>query len=105
MISSTIGPGDQLLDLLSYQNFDLCMGYHQIKSVPTMFVMLSYLWLFPRAYTITSFWSDQCYRFVRIVVEFHPHGDLDDLLLNVKTSIGNFCGIIYMLAHEVDVLM
>ena len=31
------------------------MGYHQIKSEPMMFVMLSYPWLIPRAYTITSF--------------------------------------------------
>ena len=55
MISSSIGPCDQLLDLLSYQSFDLSVGYRQIKSVPTMFVMLSYSWLIPRAYTITSF--------------------------------------------------
>ena len=45
MISSSIGPCDQLLDLLSYKNFDLSMGYRQIKSEPTMFVMLSYSWL------------------------------------------------------------
>ena len=55
MISSSIGPCDQLLDLLPCQNFDLSMGYHQVKSEPTMFVMLSYSWLIPRAYTITSF--------------------------------------------------
>ena len=55
MISSPIGPRDQLLDLLSCQNFDLSMGYRQAKSEPTMFVMLSYSWLIPRAYTITSF--------------------------------------------------
>ena len=54
MISSSIGPCDQLLDLLSYQSFDLSVGYRQIKSVPTMLVMLSYSWLIPRAYTITS---------------------------------------------------
>ena len=46
MISSSIGPYDQLLDLLSYQNFDLSVGYPQIKSEPTMFVMLSYSWFF-----------------------------------------------------------
>ena len=54
MISSSIGPCDQLLDLLSYQSFDLSVGYRQIKSVPMMLVMLSYSWLIPRAYTITS---------------------------------------------------
>ena len=55
MISSSIGPCDQLLDLLSYQDFDLSMGYHEIKSETTMFIMLSYSWLIPRAYTIASF--------------------------------------------------
>ena len=55
MISSSIGPRDQLLDLLPCQSFDLSMGYRQVKSEPTMFVMLSYSWLIPRAYTITSF--------------------------------------------------
>ena len=38
--------GDQLLGLLSYQNFDSSVGYSQIKSEPTMFVMLSYSWIF-----------------------------------------------------------
>ena len=46
MISSSIGPCDQLLDLLPDKNFDLSMGYRQIKSEPTMFVMLSYSWIF-----------------------------------------------------------
>ena len=46
MISSSIGPCDQLLDLLPYQNFDSSMGYSQIKSEPKMFVMLSYSWFF-----------------------------------------------------------
>ena len=55
MISPLIGPRDQLLDLLPCQDFDLSMGYRQVKSEPTIFVMLSYLWLIPRAYTITSF--------------------------------------------------
>ena len=44
MISSSIDPWDQLLELLSCQNFDLSVGYSQIKSEPTMFVMLSYSW-------------------------------------------------------------
>ena len=55
MISSSIGPHDQLLGLSSCQNFDLSMGYRQVKSEPMMFVMLSYSWLTPRAYNITSF--------------------------------------------------
>ena len=55
MISSSIDPRGQLLNLLSCQNFDLSMGYRQVKSEPTMFVVLSYSWLIPREYTITSF--------------------------------------------------
>ena len=55
MISSSIGPCDQLLDLLPYQNIDLSMGFRQIKLEPVMFVMLSYSWLILWAYTITSF--------------------------------------------------
>ena len=43
MISSSIDPRGQFLELLSCQNFDLSVGYSQIKSEPTMFVMLSYL--------------------------------------------------------------
>ena len=42
------------------------MGYHQIKSEPTMFIMLSYSGMIPRAYTIISLWSDQCYHLVHI---------------------------------------
>ena len=48
MISSLIDLHDQLLDLSSYENFDLSMGYRQIKSEPTIFVMLSYSWFFLR---------------------------------------------------------
>ena len=81
MISSLIDPRDQLLDLLSCPNFDLSVGYPQIKSEPMMFVMLSYSRLIPRAYTITSL-AHQCYHLVHIVVEFHLHGNLDDLLLS-----------------------
>ena len=55
MISSSTGPRDQLLDLSPCQNFDLSMGYRQVKSEPTMFVVLSYSWLIPREYTLTSF--------------------------------------------------
>ena len=86
------------------QTFDLSVGYRQIKLEPTMFIMLSYSWLIPRAYTIISFGSDQCYCFVHIVVEFHLHGNLDDLLLSpsaifpfypwfmldIYVSVGNF---------------
>ena len=55
MISPLIGPRDQLLDLLSCLNLDLSAGYRQIKLEPMIFVMLSYSWLIPRAYTITPF--------------------------------------------------
>ena len=55
MISPLIVPRDRLLNLSSCPNLDLSVGYRQIKSEPTMFVMLSYSWLIPRAYTITSF--------------------------------------------------
>ena len=44
----------QLSALLPYQSLDLSVGYRQIKSEPMMFVMLSYSWLIPRAYIITS---------------------------------------------------
>ena len=44
-ISST-DPRDQLMDLSSCPTFDLGVGYPQIKSEPTMFVMLSYSWIF-----------------------------------------------------------
>ena len=59
-ISST-DPRDQLMDLSYYPTFDWSMGYHPIRPEPTIFVMLSYSWLIPRAYTIISFGSDQYY--------------------------------------------
>lgn len=86
MISSSIGPHDQLLDLLSCQNFDLSMGYRQIKSEPTIFVIFSYSWLFPQAYTIISFGSEQCYHLVHIIVVFHLYGNLDELLLSPSAT-------------------
>ena len=86
MISSSIGPCDQLLDLLSYQSFDLSVGYRQIKSEPMVFVMLSYSWLIPRAYTIISFGSDQCYHRVHLTMEFLLKGNLDELLLSPLTT-------------------
>ena len=116
MISSSIGPCDQLLDLLSYQSFDLSVGYRQIKSVPTMLVMLSYSWLIPRAYTITSLvWPmlSPCslnygIPFKRkprwIVVE--PIGNIvisSMMLLNIKLVLETFESIFFMLAHEVFV--
>ena len=88
MISSPIGPRDQLLDLLSCKKFDLSMGYRQVISKPTMFVMLSYLWLIPRAYTITSFGSDQSYALAHIIMESHLYGHPDDLLLSPSAA---FC--------------
>ena len=54
MISSSIDPCDQLSELLSYPIFDLSVSYPQINSKPTMFIMLSYSWLIPRAYTVIS---------------------------------------------------
>ena len=116
MISSSIGPCDQLLDLLSYQSFDLSMGYCQIKSVPTMLVMLSYSWLIPRAYTITSLvwpilspWSHSYgipspWESGWIVVE--PIDNIlisSMILLNIKLVLETFESIIFMLAHEVFV--
>ena len=55
MIPSSIGPRDQLLNPSSCPNLDLSVGHRQIRLEPTIFVMLSYSWLIPRAYTITSF--------------------------------------------------
>ena len=104
IISSSIIPRDQLLELLSYPVFDLSTGYRQIKSEPMMFVMLSYSWLFPRAYTIISFGSDQYYHIVHIMVELQWYGNSDELLLSHQqhlvssmihvehqASVGNFC--------------
>ena len=115
MISSSIGPCDQLLDLLSYQSFDLSVGYRQIKSEPTIFVMLSYSWLIPRAYTIISFGSDQCYHRVHLTMEFllkrepgwivvEPIDNIlisSMMLLNIKLVLETFESISFMLAHEV----
>ena len=116
MISSLIGPCGQLLDLLSYQSFDLSVGYRQIKSEPTIFVMLSYSWLIPRAYTIISLvWPmlSPCslnygIPFKRkpgwVVVE--PIGNIlisSMMLLNIKLVLETFESIFFMLAHEVFV--
>ena len=116
MISSSIGPCDQLLDLSSYQSFDLSVGYRQIKSVPTMLVMLSYSWLIPRAYTITSLvWPmlslcslNYGIPFKRkpgwIVVE--PIDNIlisSMMLLNIKLVLETFESIYFMPVHEVYV--
>ena len=116
MISSSIGPCDQLLDLLSYQSFDLSVGYRQIKSEPTMFVMLSYSWLIPRAYTITSLvWpmlspcshdggSPVIWKFRWVVVESIDNILISSMmLLNIKLVLETFESIFFMLAHEVFV--
>ena len=84
--NSLIDPRDQLSVLLSYPIFDLSVGYRQIKSEPMMFVMLSYSWLFPRAYTIISFGSDQCYHRVHMMVEVQWYGNSDELLLSPSAA-------------------
>ena len=89
MISLSIGHRDQLLDLLSCPNFDLSVGYPQIKSEPTIFIILSYSWLFLRAYTIISFGSDQCYSRVYLILELHLYGSLDGLLLSPLTTFSS----------------
>ena len=63
------------------------MGYHPIRPEPTIFVMLSYSWLIPRAYTIISFGSDQCYHIVHIIVELHLYKNIDELLLSPSTTL------------------
>ena len=69
MISPLIGPRDQLLDLLPYQDFDLSMGYRQVKSEPTMFVMFVLLVVDPSSIHHYIFWSDHCYHRVHMMVE------------------------------------
>ena len=85
MISPSIGPRDRLLDLLSCQNFDLSVGYRQIKSEPTIFVMLSYSWIFLEHTPLYS-WSDQCYHRVHLTMEFLLKGNPDELLLSPLTT-------------------
>ena len=114
MISSSIGPCDQLFDLLSYQSFDLSVGHRQVKSVPTMLVMLSYSWLIPRAYTITSLvWPmlSPCSLNYGIPFKRKPRWivvePIDNILissmilLNIKLVLETFESIFFMLAHEV----
>ena len=92
------------------------MGYYQIKSEPTMFVMLSYSWLIPRAYTITSFgltnaitlftksWNSIFMEISMICCWSHQHHFIfSKILLDNKLVLETFESIFFMLAHEVFV--
>ena len=109
MISSSIDPRDQLLDLLSCQNFDLSVGYPQIKSEPKMFVILSYSWIFLEHTPLyLLFWP--MLSLVHIIVEFHPYGKFRWLVvepissilshpcfvLNIQLVLETFISIIFM---------
>ena len=68
MISSLIGPRDQLLDLLPCQNFDLSVGYRsQIRTNDSCNVVL--LVVDPSSIHHYICWSDQYYHIVHITVE------------------------------------
>ena len=69
------------------QTFDLSTGYRQIKSEPTIFVMLSYSWFFLKHTPLYS-WSDQCYHRVHMMVEVQWYGNSDELLLSPSVA---FC--------------
>ena len=117
MISSSIGPCDQLLDLLSYQSFDLSVGYRQIKSVPTMLVMLSYFVVDPSSIHHYIFWVwpmlSPCSLNYGIPFKRKPRWivvePIDNILissmilLNIKLVLETFESIFFMLAHEVFV--
>ena len=113
MISSSIGPCEQLLDLLSYPNLWLSMGYRQIKSEPTMFVMLSYSWFFlehtPLHLLVWPMLSPCSHSYGIpspreagwIVVE--PIDNilvLSIILLNIKVVLETFESIFFILSHE-----
>ena len=68
------------------QTFDLSMGYRQIKIRTNDIRNIVLLVVVPRAYTIISFGSDQCYNLVHIIVEFHLYGNLDELLLRPSAT-------------------
>ena len=70
MISSSIDLRDQLLDLLSYQNFDLSVGYHQIKISTNDVRNVVLLVVDPSSIHHYIFWSDQYYHLVHIMAEF-----------------------------------
>ena len=114
-ISST-DPRDQLMDLSSCPTFDLSVGYPQIKSEPTMFVMLSYSWFFLKhtpLYSLVWPMLSPCplnygISFKRkpgwIVVE--PIDNIlisSMILLDNKLVLETFESIFFMLAHEVFV--
>ena len=109
MISSSIGPCDQLLDLLSYPNLWLSMGYHQIKSEPTIFVMLSTLgWLLEHTPLHLLVWpilspcshdggSPVIWKFRWVVVE--PISSILSppwFMLNINLVLETFIGIFFM---------
>ena len=116
MISSSIGPCDQLLDLLSYSNLWLSMGYRQIKSEPTIFVMMSYSWFFLEHtpfYLLDLTNAITCLLNYGISFKRKPGWivvePIDNvlifsmILLNIKLVLETFEDIFFMLAHEVFV--
>ena len=68
-MSSSIGPRDQLLDLLSCPNFDLSMGYHQIKIRTNDIRNVVLLAVVSSSIRHYVFWSDQYYHIVHMMVE------------------------------------
>jgi hypothetical protein len=104
MISPSIDLRVQLLGLLSYPIFDSSMGYHRIKSVPTIYVMLSCSWMFhehtplyllvwpmlsfcSHHYGNPSVWKSQW----PIVEPISSILSSPRFTLNIKASVGNFC--------------
>ena len=94
---SVVGP-----IVLPHLWFEYGLSSNQIRTNDVRNVVL--LAVIPRAYTITSFGSDQCYVLVHIIMEFHLYGHPDDLLLSPSatfyllhdhvehpSSVGNFC--------------
>ena len=60
---------DQLLDLLSCQNFDLSVGYPQIKSETNDVRNVVLPVVDPSSIHHSIFWSDQYYHLVHIMAE------------------------------------
>ena len=69
MISPSIGPRDQLLDLLPCQNFDLSVGYRQIKIRTNDIHNVVLLVVVSSSIHPYIFCSDQCYHRVHMMVE------------------------------------
>ena len=101
---------------MSCQNFDLSMGYRQIKSEPTMFVMLSYSWIFLEhtpLYLLVWPMLSPCSLNYGIPFKRKPRWivvePIDNILissmilLNIKLVLETFESIFFMLAHEVFV--